>query len=203
MRLRGVPHSGERGRPVACTLARRICTGLHTTAEGREAPVKICTDVTMSHVSPGHDDVLWARPDPVSEGGPSVSTIEQRLDVPSHLGPAVSAPAAPATSAPAAGRQIPADPEQLRALPAAALEDLARTLRRRLVEICSEHGGHLGPNLGVVELTLALHREFRSPQEPIVFDTGHQAYRSEEHTSELQSRENLVCRLLLEKKKQR
>src|SRR5690606_41914981 len=84
-----------------------------------------------------------------------------------------------------------------------SLEDLARTLRRRLVEICSEHGGHLGPNLGVVELTLALHREFRSPQEPIVFDTGHQAYRSEEHTSELQSRENLVCRLLLEKKKQR
>lgn len=105
-----------------------------------------------------------------------MSTIEQRLDVPSHLGPAVSAPAAPAASAPADGRQIPADPEQLRALPAAAMEDLARTLRRRLVEICSEHGGHLGPNLGVVELTLALHREFRSPQEPIVFDTGHQAY---------------------------
>ncbi len=71
---------------------------------------------------------------------------------------------------------IPADPEQLRALPAAALPGLARTLRRHLLEVTSRSGGHLGPNLGVVELTLAMHREFRSPQEPIVFDTGHQAY---------------------------
>ncbi|AXK47168.1 1-deoxy-D-xylulose-5-phosphate synthase [Brachybacterium saurashtrense] len=71
---------------------------------------------------------------------------------------------------------VPKDPEALRALPAEALPGLARTLRRRLVEICAERGGHLGPNLGVVELTLALHREFRSPHEPIVFDTGHQAY---------------------------
>ena len=61
-------------------------------------------------------------------------------------------------------------------LDAAQLPGLARTLRRRLVEICSHSGGHLGPNLGVVELTIALHREFRSPAEPIVFDTGHQAY---------------------------
>lgn len=72
--------------------------------------------------------------------------------------------------------EIPANPEQLRTLHLDQLPGLARTLRRRLLEITSEHGGHLGPNLGVVELTIALHREFRSPQEPIIFDTGHQAY---------------------------
>ncbi|MGP5306093.1 1-deoxy-D-xylulose-5-phosphate synthase [Brachybacterium alimentarium] len=71
---------------------------------------------------------------------------------------------------------IPEDPGQLRALPVAALPALARSLRRRLVEITSRAGGHLGPNLGVVELTIALHRELRSPHEAIVFDTGHQAY---------------------------
>ena len=71
---------------------------------------------------------------------------------------------------------IPSDPDALRRLPADRLPGLARTLRRRLLEICSRTGGHLGPNLGVVELTIALHREFRSPAEPIVFDTGHQAY---------------------------
>ncbi|MGO1976564.1 1-deoxy-D-xylulose-5-phosphate synthase [Brachybacterium tyrofermentans] len=72
--------------------------------------------------------------------------------------------------------EIPATPADLRALPATALPGLARTLRRRLVEITSRSGGHLGPNLGVVELTIALHREIRSPHEAIVFDTGHQAY---------------------------
>ncbi|UVY85752.1 1-deoxy-D-xylulose-5-phosphate synthase [Brachybacterium sp. NBEC-018] len=71
---------------------------------------------------------------------------------------------------------IPADPAALRDLTPEQLPGLARTLRRRLLEICSRTGGHLGPNLGVVELTIALHREFVSPQEPIVFDTGHQAY---------------------------
>ncbi|MGO2361567.1 MAG: 1-deoxy-D-xylulose-5-phosphate synthase N-terminal domain-containing protein, partial [Brachybacterium tyrofermentans] len=72
--------------------------------------------------------------------------------------------------------EIPASPADLRALPATALPGLARTLRRRLVEITSHSGGHLGPNLGVVELTIALHREIHSPHEAIVFDTGHQAY---------------------------
>lgn len=71
---------------------------------------------------------------------------------------------------------IPATPEQLRALDPSALPALADTIRRRLVEITSGTGGHLGPNLGVVELTMALHREIDSPREPIVFDTGHQAY---------------------------
>lgn len=71
---------------------------------------------------------------------------------------------------------IPGSTEELRALPAQELTGLASEIRRRLVATTAETGGHLGPNLGVVELTIALHREFDSPREPIVFDTGHQAY---------------------------
>lgn len=71
---------------------------------------------------------------------------------------------------------IPASPQQLRALGAQQLPAVAALVRKRLVEITSTTGGHLGPNLGVVELTIALHREFDSPREQIVFDTGHQAY---------------------------
>ncbi|HEX5535441.1 MAG TPA: 1-deoxy-D-xylulose-5-phosphate synthase [Actinomycetales bacterium] len=56
------------------------------------------------------------------------------------------------------------------------LEDLAAELRCVLIETVSHNGGHLGPNLGVVELTIALHRAFDSPATPVVFDTGHQAY---------------------------
>lgn len=106
-----------------------------------------------------------------------MSTTEQRLVAPSRGREEVT-PSAPAADAPRPPAEVPIcpDPDALRALPKAELPGLARTLRRRLVEICSHSGGHLGPNLGVVELTIALHREFRSPQEPIVFDTGHQAY---------------------------
>ncbi|MCS6710524.1 1-deoxy-D-xylulose-5-phosphate synthase [Brachybacterium sp. EF45031] len=71
---------------------------------------------------------------------------------------------------------VPTDPAALRALPADRLPALARTLRRRLVQVCAVHGGHLGPNLGAVELTIALHRELDSPREAMIFDTGHQAY---------------------------
>ena len=53
---------------------------------------------------------------------------------------------------------------------------LAAEIRRCLVTSVARTGGHLGPNLGVVELTIALHRTFRSPRDTIVFDTGHQAY---------------------------
>lgn len=53
---------------------------------------------------------------------------------------------------------------------------LARQIREFLVVQTSKRGGHLGPNLGVVELTMALHLVFDSPRDPIVFDTGHQAY---------------------------
>ncbi|KQO82805.1 MULTISPECIES: 1-deoxy-D-xylulose-5-phosphate synthase [unclassified Frigoribacterium] len=54
--------------------------------------------------------------------------------------------------------------------------ELAGEIRRFLVAEVSKTGGHLGPNLGVVELTLALHRVFQSPHDAIVFDTGHQSY---------------------------
>jgi 1-deoxy-D-xylulose-5-phosphate synthase len=67
-------------------------------------------------------------------------------------------------------------PADLRALPADQLPALAAEIRDTLVTSVAKTGGHLGPNLGAVELTLALHRVFESPREPIVFDTGHQAY---------------------------
>ena len=53
---------------------------------------------------------------------------------------------------------------------------LAGEIRDFLVAKVSRTGGHLGPSLGAVELTIALHRVFDSPAEPIIFDTGHQAY---------------------------
>ena len=53
---------------------------------------------------------------------------------------------------------------------------LAAEIRDFLIEAVSRNGGHLGPNLGVVELTIALHRVFDSPADQIVWDTGHQAY---------------------------
>ena len=67
-------------------------------------------------------------------------------------------------------------PSDLRALPPEALPGLAEQIRGFLVEKVSATGGHLGPNLGVVELTLAIHRVFESPRDAIVWDTGHQAY---------------------------
>ncbi|MGZ4605941.1 MAG: 1-deoxy-D-xylulose-5-phosphate synthase [Blastococcus sp.] len=67
-------------------------------------------------------------------------------------------------------------PEDVRALPSEALPALAAEIRDALVTSVAKTGGHLGPNLGCVELTIALHRVFDSPREPIVFDTGHQAY---------------------------
>ncbi|GIG24372.1 1-deoxy-D-xylulose-5-phosphate synthase [Cellulomonas denverensis] len=67
-------------------------------------------------------------------------------------------------------------PGDLRGLSAPELDRLAAEIREFLVERVSRTGGHLGPNLGVVELTLALHRVFDSPRDTLVFDTGHQAY---------------------------
>lgn len=58
----------------------------------------------------------------------------------------------------------------------AELNELASEIRSFLIEKVSKSGGHLGPNLGIVELTIALHRVFESPRDPIVFDTGHQSY---------------------------
>ena len=67
-------------------------------------------------------------------------------------------------------------PRDLRDLSDADLDALATEIRDFLVLICSRTGGHLGPNLGVVELTLAIHRVFDSPTDRVVFDTGHQTY---------------------------
>jgi 1-deoxy-D-xylulose-5-phosphate synthase len=67
-------------------------------------------------------------------------------------------------------------PEDLRGLSQAQLDVLADEIRTFLIEHVSRTGGHLGPNLGVVELTIALHRVFDSPRDAIVWDTGHQTY---------------------------
>jgi 1-deoxy-D-xylulose-5-phosphate synthase len=67
-------------------------------------------------------------------------------------------------------------PEDLRRLPAAQLPALAAEIRDFMIEKVSRTGGHLGPSLGVVEITLALHRVFDSPRDKVLWDTGHQAY---------------------------
>jgi 1-deoxy-D-xylulose-5-phosphate synthase len=67
-------------------------------------------------------------------------------------------------------------PADLRALNGAQLTRLATEIREHLVASVSRTGGHLGPNLGVVELTIALHRVFDSPRDVLLWDTGHQAY---------------------------
>ncbi len=67
-------------------------------------------------------------------------------------------------------------PSDLRSLPPEQLAPLAQEIRDFLVAAVTRTGGHLGPNLGVVELTIALHRVFDSPRDTLVFDTGHQAY---------------------------
>ena len=69
--------------------------------------------------------------------------------------------------------QTPAD---LAKLSYPALSELSAEIRDFLVEKVSKSGGHLGPNLGVVELTIAIHRIFESPKDTIIFDTGHQTY---------------------------
>ena len=90
-------------------------------------------------------------------------------------------PAAEHTGRPAeqTGRALLASvrkPADLDRLTSEDLVALAAEIRRHLVASVARTGGHLGPNLGVVELTIALHRTFRSPRDTIVFDTGHQAY---------------------------
>jgi len=67
-------------------------------------------------------------------------------------------------------------PEDLKDLPPEQLSLLAAEIRDVLVESVTRTSGHLGPNLGVVELTIALHRVFDSPKDKLVFDTGHQTY---------------------------
>jgi 1-deoxy-D-xylulose-5-phosphate synthase len=69
-----------------------------------------------------------------------------------------------------------AGPHDLKELTPEQLRELAAEIRSFLVEKVSRTGGHLGPNLGVVELTLSIHRTFDSPKDIVLFDTGHQSY---------------------------
>src|SRR6266568_361270 len=67
-------------------------------------------------------------------------------------------------------------PADLKNLPVKELNLLAAELREAIIATCATNGGHLAPSLGVVELTLALHKVFNSPVDRIVWDVGHQAY---------------------------
>jgi 1-deoxy-D-xylulose-5-phosphate synthase len=67
-------------------------------------------------------------------------------------------------------------PADLKALPAELLPALAEEIREEIIAVTSATGGHVGPNLGVVELTIALHRVFDTPQDQFVFDVAHQGY---------------------------
>ena len=68
------------------------------------------------------------------------------------------------------------EPKDLRALNLEELKTLALEIRQEMINIVSTNGGHLAPNLGVVELTLALHRIFDSPRDKLIWDVGHQTY---------------------------
>lgn len=67
-------------------------------------------------------------------------------------------------------------PDDVKKLSAEQLPQLAKEIRQEILEVTSENGGHVGPNLGVVELTIALHRHFTTPQDRFVFDVSHQGY---------------------------
>ncbi len=67
-------------------------------------------------------------------------------------------------------------PSDLARLSSEELNDLSQEIRTFLIDKVSKSGGHLGPNLGIVELTVAIHRVFQSPHDVIIFDTGHQSY---------------------------
>ena len=67
-------------------------------------------------------------------------------------------------------------PADVKKLSVEQLEELALEIRKLLISVISHTGGHLAPNLGVVELTLALHKVFTTPQDKLVFDVGHQSY---------------------------
>ncbi|MSU65179.1 MAG: 1-deoxy-D-xylulose-5-phosphate synthase [Opitutus sp.] len=67
-------------------------------------------------------------------------------------------------------------PADVKTLASVELPQLAQEIREELVAVTSKNGGHIGPNLGVVELTIALHRVFNSPEDQFVFDVAHQGY---------------------------
>ena len=67
-------------------------------------------------------------------------------------------------------------PQDLKALPIDKLPELAQEIRELIISTTAENGGHLAPNLGVVELTIALHYVFDTPTDKIIWDVGHQSY---------------------------
>ncbi|MEI7817112.1 MAG: 1-deoxy-D-xylulose-5-phosphate synthase, partial [Desulfuromonadales bacterium] len=67
-------------------------------------------------------------------------------------------------------------PDDVKRLPVSRLPELAADLRKSIIQTCAANGGHLAPSLGVVELTIALHKVFATPSDKIVWDVGHQAY---------------------------
>ena len=67
-------------------------------------------------------------------------------------------------------------PEDLKMMSVAEMELLAVSIREFLIDAVAQNGGHLSSNLGVVELTIALHRYFDAPEDKIIFDVGHQCY---------------------------
>jgi len=89
--------------------------------------------------------------------------------------PAATSSAATSDPLPALLPRI-ASPADLKALPADQLPRLAEEIRREIIGVTARQGGHVGPNLGVVELSLALHRVFNTPEDQFVFDVSHQGY---------------------------
>lgn len=67
-------------------------------------------------------------------------------------------------------------PQDIKQLSTEALAELAAEIRQVIITTCSQNGGHIAPSLGVVELTIALHRIFNSPEDKLIWDVGHQAY---------------------------
>ena len=68
------------------------------------------------------------------------------------------------------------EPADIKLLSPEELTTLASDMRAKIIEVTSNNGGHIGPNLGVVELTIALHKVFDSPRDRLVFDVSHQGY---------------------------
>src|ERR1039457_7056472 len=68
------------------------------------------------------------------------------------------------------------EPKQIKKLSLDELRQLAEEIRQELITVLAKNGGHLGPNLGVVELTLAMHRVFNTPKDKFVWDVSHQVY---------------------------
>ena len=89
-----------------------------------------------------------------------------------------AAPTSPAMSPAPSGPLLPGiqSPADLKALPPDKLPQLAKEIRDAIIAVTASNGGHVGPNLGVVELTIALHRVFSTPEDQFVFDVSHQGY---------------------------